>query len=261
MLIARTDDVSNYSAIRAGRGYDCIGDGDAWQAHHYMSGFQSNATAMSEIYVSRARGSFSSPAISQGGDALGRVTYNARNSTSTWTPSTVQWIAYVDSLGGATNDMPGLFVFKIAPDGSATSAEAYRINPNKEFMINGTTDRGNYKLQCNGTGVWGQGAYTNGSDERWKQDVTPLAVGLDTINQMNPVSYRYNDLSGNEDRRTHNGFIAQEIESLAISEGAISTDPNGFKSMSYQEVTPVLVKAVQELSAKVDTLQAQINGA
>jgi len=43
-----------------------------------------------------------------------------------------------------------------------------RLNANGEFITGGTTDQGAYNLQCNGTGVWGAGAYVNGSDERIK---------------------------------------------------------------------------------------------
>jgi hypothetical protein len=53
------------------------------------------------------------------------------------------------------------------------SIERARFPSGGEFYVAGTTDQGAYNIQCNGTGVWGAGAYVNGSDERIKEDIAP----------------------------------------------------------------------------------------
>ncbi|NBS62599.1 MAG: hypothetical protein EBT26_11300 [Microbacteriaceae bacterium] len=54
---------------------------------------------------------------------------------------------------------------------SANGTERLRITSGGEVYIAGTTDQGAYNLQVNGTGVWGAGAYVNGSDSRIKEDI------------------------------------------------------------------------------------------
>mgnify|MGYP003648883274 FL=1 len=49
------------------------------------------------------------------------------------------------------------------------------------------------------------------------------------------------------------GLSAQEVE--AILPECISVDGNGIKGIKYQDLTPLLIKAVQELSAKVKALE------
>jgi hypothetical protein len=49
---------------------------------------------------------------------------------------------------------------------AAGGTERARITSGGEVLVGGNTDNGAYNLQCNGTGVWGAGAYVNGSDAR-----------------------------------------------------------------------------------------------
>ena len=133
-----------------------------------------------------------------------------------------------------------------------------------EVWIGGTTDRGSYKLQVNGTGVWGQGSYVNGSDVRWKDNVQTLDCNcLDIVNNLRSVSYTYNEDSGASDLATpHLGFIAQEVEQATGDHpwlsGLVTEDPQGYKSMAYQELIPVLTKAIQEQQVMIETLKAEV---
>ena len=58
------------------------------------------------------------------------------------------------------------------------------------------------------------------------------------------------------------GFIAQEVkrvnEKLGIENNIVMVDDDGFHRMDYQKLVVPLIKAVQELSAKVDRLESQI---
>lgn len=99
------------------------------------------------------------------------------------------------------------------------------------------------------------------SDRRLKQDITTSSLGLDFINKLQPVQYQLiSDAAG----KTHYGFIAQDVMSeLGLSTSTLSqfggldysttTDRFG---LSYTDFIAPTVKAVQELSAKVDTLEA-----
>jgi len=132
-----------------------------------------------------------------------------------------------------------------------------------EALFGGITDNGAYNLQCNGTGVWGAGAYVNGSDERIKDNIQPLNSGLDVVKKLNPVTYKYKE-TWSKDQSTQTGFIAQEL--LTALNGEVYVDgvvqqggQEGYYSVAYQNIIPILVKAVQELTAEIDSLKAQLN--
>jgi hypothetical protein len=140
------------------------------------------------------------------------------------------------------------------------------INSSGEVYIAGTTDRGAFNLQCNGTGVWGAGAYTNGSDERIKENITPIDSGLDVVAKLNPVTYKYKE-DWSKDQSTQTGFIAQDL--LVALEGknyvdGIVNQSSEYMSVAYQNIIPILTKAIQEqqtiindLKARIETLEAK----
>ena len=91
------------------------------------------------------------------------------------------------------------------------------------------------------------GSFNASSDARLKRDVANIGYGLAEVLQLRPVNFRY----------THNndpqiGFIAQEVQSVVPE--TVSTAETGFLGMNYSGLAPVLVRAIQELSARVDRL-------
>jgi hypothetical protein len=107
---------------------------------------------------------------------------------------------------------------------------------------------------------------TSLSDARDKTNVTALPVGLDFVNSLNPVKFTWQMREPNEvkDGTSEAGFIAQELQSAQVAAGAsylgLVYDENPEKlEASAGKLLPVLVKAIQELSAKVDSLQAELN--
>ena len=53
------------------------------------------------------------------------------------------------------------------------------------------------------------------------------------------------------------GFSAQEIEKLFPE--VVMTDANGYKSVDYGRLTPVLVEAIKEQQKQIDAQQQQID--
>jgi hypothetical protein len=138
-----------------------------------------------------------------------------------------------------------------------------RITSAGEVYIAGTTDQGAYNLQVNGTGVWGAGAYVNGSDSRIKEDIQPLASGLDVVGKLNPVTYKYKE-TWSSDQSIQSGFIAQEL--LTALDGQIYVNgvvqqggAEGYYSVAYQNLIAVLTKAIQELKAENDSLKTRVS--
>jgi hypothetical protein len=146
---------------------------------------------------------------------------------------------------------------------STSGTERMRITSGGEVYVAGTTDRGAFNLQCNGTGVWGAGAYTNGSDKRIKNNVKPLATGLDVVAKLNPVTYKYNE-DWSKDQSTQTGFIAQEL--LIALDGkdyvdGIVNQSSEYMSVAYQNIIPILTKAIQEQQALIASLTARLDAA
>lgn len=143
---------------------------------------------------------------------------------------------------------------------TGSSVERMRITNGGEVLIGGNVDNGVYNLQCNGTGVWGAGAYVNGSDERIKDEISPIPDCLNLVKFLTPVTYRYKE-DFSKDQSIQPGFIAQHIEQVFADtdyiHGIVQDGPN-YKSLAYQNLIPILTKALQELTVKVETLEAEI---
>jgi hypothetical protein len=154
---------------------------------------------------------------------------------------------------GAYTGSPCIFV--------TNNIERMRITSGGEVYIAGTTDQGAYNLQCNGTGVWGAGAYVNGSDERIKDNIAPIDSGLDVVAKLNPVTYKYKE-DWSKDQSTQTGFIAQEL--LTALEGKNYVDGvvqqgGQYMSVAYQNIIPILTKAIQEQQTLIENLTTRLN--
>lgn len=99
------------------------------------------------------------------------------------------------------------------------------------------------------------------SDRRLKSEITDSALGLDFINDLRPVSYK---LLSDEENRVHYGLIAQEVKEAVDNSGVSDfggwcENPESTQSLAYDEFTAPMIKAIQELSAEVAALKAQLN--
>ncbi|MCX7651318.1 MAG: tail fiber domain-containing protein, partial [Bacteroidia bacterium] len=86
------------------------------------------------------------------------------------------------------------------------------------------------------------------SDERAKQEVVSLHGGLESAKKLRPVRYLWKDTQTEQI-----GFIAQEVGEHMPSAQVLTAD--SLQGVDYVALTAVLVKAVQELSEKVTTLE------
>ena len=115
------------------------------------------------------------------------------------------------------------------------------------------------KLQKLGGGFW-----ATFSDRRVKKDIRPYTRGLNEIKQINPVWYKYNELSGYKDTENdYVGIIAQEMEHVLPNTVSEFDDSNNSgisykKQFNGSEVMWTLVNAVKELTQKIKTLEACI---
>jgi hypothetical protein len=112
-------------------------------------------------------------------------------------------------------------------------------------------------LACNVTSI------TSLSDARDKKEIEQLPIGLDFVKELKPVKFVWNDRDENgRQNEKDSGFIAQDLkaiqekynlsEELKLVNESISEDKI---YASYGRLMPILVKAIQELSDKVEELQ------
>jgi hypothetical protein len=95
------------------------------------------------------------------------------------------------------------------------------------------------------------------SDISVKENIEPLANGLETIMQLKPVSFYFKDGWKNYGAGQQVGFIAQDI--AQVLPGSVFTTPKTGK-MGYNEtdIIPILVKAMQQQELEIQALQRQI---
>ena len=98
----------------------------------------------------------------------------------------------------------------------------------------------------------------NTSDKNEKNTIIESDLGLDFVNKLKPVSFKWNK----DDGKTHYGLIVQDIEETITSLGksvqdfgSIDKQKNAPMGLNYSELFAPLIKAVQELSAKVAALE------
>ena len=125
------------------------------------------------------------------------------------------------------------------------------------------------------------------SDARLKENIRPLESALSTLAGVNGVTYNlkrpygtmraadcgldadqddilpkdkkdrefFKNFYAQKDTKSHYGFIAQELKEVLPD--LVYTDKNGYMSVDYIGLIPILVNAVNELSAELAELKAE----
>jgi hypothetical protein len=117
--------------------------------------------------------------------------------------------------------------------------------------------------------VWATNTTIITSDRNAKDNITTSDLGLTFVNKLTPVSFKFKGKT-----RTHYGFVAQDVETVLTDIGKSTTqfagyiksenkdENNNITSTTYGlrvgEFISPLVKAVQELSAEVETLKTKV---
>ena len=162
---------------------------------------------------------------------------------------------------GLYNTSIGLESAKSATTGSYNTCLGYRAGHGQSHFSLTTESNRIVIGYSNTTNAYIQVAWTVVSDARDKTEIEDIGVGLDLINELRPVSYKFVD--NREDKnpvgRTKYGLLAQEVLEVEGENPVIIDDEQEEKlKMTTDNLTTVLVKAVQELSAEVEELKAEV---
>jgi len=136
---------------------------------------------------------------------------------------------------------------------------------NGYFLIGYTGTNGAYRLQVNSQ-IFATSSSIATSDGRYKENVETITSGLDIIDSLRPVAFDW------KEHAVHNfpegktvGFIAQEVQDALSGyewvDNIIKSNYNEeadeeFLGIAESNIIPLLVAAVKELKARVETLEA-----
>jgi trimeric autotransporter adhesin len=121
-----------------------------------------------------------------------------------------------------------------------------------------------YTLEVAGT-IWANGSTISAgsstwSDARYKEDISPITNALDDVMKLQGVKYNWRRSSFpqlNFPGGEQIGVIAQDVEKVVPD--VVTTAADGYKSVSYEKLVPVLIEAIKDQQKQIEELKAQVN--
>ena len=96
-------------------------------------------------------------------------------------------------------------------------------------------------------------SWATSSDRRLKNVLEPIEGVCEKLKGVNPCIFEFkNDPS----KTRHAGLLAQEVQ--AICPEIVTTDPDGWLGMAYQDAIPLLLQGIRELTDRVELLEARV---
>ncbi len=119
-----------------------------------------------------------------------------------------------------------------------------------------------------------RGTLLQTSDATLKENINTIQSATEKLNRLRGVSYNFKTksalsktsrisstdtipqgYSGKEATDTHLGLLAQEVEK--VFPDLVKVSENGYKAVAYIELIPVLIEALKEQNAKIETLESK----
>ncbi|MEN6461432.1 MAG: tail fiber domain-containing protein, partial [Syntrophomonas sp.] len=149
------------------------------------------------------------------------------------------------AIGDALNSFNGTYIYIDDLNTLTTINQGVQLN-----ILGGTGDR---IVMADASGVLSAPV----SDSSVKTKVEILDYGLEVIKKLKPSSFEFIKQWQNHGKGKQIGFIAQDVAKV-IPEIVYTTPSTGKMGYKELDMIPILVKAVQELSDKVDKQQKEI---
>jgi hypothetical protein len=108
-------------------------------------------------------------------------------------------------------------------------------------------------------------AFYGSSDERLKENIKPINNALDKVAQIRGVEFDWtddyiakkNDFAESLINKHDVGVIAQEVEKVLPE--VVTDREDGYKAVKYDKIIPLLIEAIKDLKAEVESLKQQIS--
>jgi hypothetical protein len=247
-------------------GYHNVATGrDALYAN--TTGYDNTATGYRALYANTTGGAntaFGAYALKDnttgwGNSGFGQ--YELYLNTTGYANTALGYYALQDNTTGFYNTALGYQAGDVLTTGSNNTSLGYQADPSSLSATNEVT-LGNSSvtaIRCQVQSI------SSLSDRRDKKSIKELPVGLDFINDLKPVKFVWNMRDGAKKGIQEIGFIAQDLDESQINAGAedylnlvLKNNPDKLEA-SYGKLVPILVKAVQELSAEINNLKEKLN--
>ncbi len=97
-------------------------------------------------------------------------------------------------------------------------------------------------------------AWNTFSDRRFKKNINPIppTTALQDVLSLQGVTFNWI-----KDNQPSIGFIAQDVQKIVPQ--IVSADQQGYLSVDYSKITPILVQAIKEQEKQIQSQQQEIN--
>jgi hypothetical protein len=189
--------------------------------------------------------------LNEDGDDFARISFSNSNSTNFWS---------IAGYNNSTNSAEKLNFY------NSTTGDVMSLTGNGNIGMGTTTPAEKLEVcgnaQVNGNviamgNITANQSVTCSSDERFKKDIATLPDALENVQQLRGVTYNWKQKefpAKQFNDRLQIGVIAQEVEKIYPE--LVYTDKDGYKSVDYAKLTPVLIEAIKQLAAENKTLKA-----
>ena len=94
------------------------------------------------------------------------------------------------------------------------------------------------------------------SSVRYKKDIADATFGLADVLKLKPKTFKNNATGEFADDKTYAGFTAEDIHDLGLTEFVQYNEANEPDALAYGNMVALMAKAIQDLNAKVEALEA-----
>jgi len=190
--------------------------------------------------------------IAGGGNAYGDMIFHTSNNGTMSEKMRVMYNGQVKMCGAAGSHLTSSFpAILFTSNGTAN-------NPHIENKVDHTNTFGLYKFQ-NGNGTAGSismysssVSYNTSSDYRLKENVNYTWNATTKLKQLKPCEFEF---KADTDNVVHQGFLAHEVDSIVPTSVFGEKDGEEMQQLDHSKLVPLLVKTIQELEARIKTLE------
>lgn len=191
----------------------------------------------------------------------GAIDYNARIIRSSGANGTLR----IEQKGTADIEFvnnSGTAAFKISQAGNITAAQNITLGTNCAVEVSSGALRSNSIYNFTTGAAANVAIDVNGylqrstSSLKYKKDVQDSIHGLDSLLQLRTVTYKSKNPNDND--KVFGGLIAEEVHAIGLEEFVQYAADGSPDALAYGNMVALCIKAIQELSAKVDAQAAQL---
>lgn len=191
------------------------------------------------------------------GTTIGAISFLSNANSDSYGSASIENVLVTGSVNQNRTDHVADLLFRTKGSGSAGTTERMRItgaghlhpSANNAYNLGSASLRWSVLFTSNSVNV---------SDKTMKQDIADCDLGIDFVNTLKPKSFKMKDLEEKHDdyNKKHYGLIAQDLKDGKLKD-SVYGDKDGEYGLAYNDLIAPLIKAVQELSAKVEELESK----